>query len=485
MKKLLCLICALLVLSVPLLAAAQGEAQRTRLTFSADWEQLAEYLRLLDRFSEKEQRSFGKGLAELLNGLEITSDADGAASATGITLKGEELFGIRYVQTDPGVVLMQMSLLPSYTLRAEVGLDAAQPLADALEVLQNFDWESVSQDMEHTRQRWLAGTPCTEEYGSFVGDAYTGGTRRVTYEMDWRDVSLLLECLLDDCAGLFTALEESGVTAPEEASSAGRLLRDAALANPSSYTASVVYNDQDSPVGISLLVYSNGVNAADIIYDEESTPRAAGSTGRRQVASLSVGLNDPESPRVVLGLGLPDGTLYLDVRLYGNADGAAVSADIYRDSAARGFPAVSAGEPQARVEAEVTQEQTQTSATADFNLRVTTPGGMVHSGVHALTLNVGSAEEKQTVTGTTWVGENETPAISWKMEREPADVDLSLDAEGRTTVDFAALTDPDHPQYSEVMGDLQSAMISWSLKLMQVIPRELMTMLTDLMFDHK
>jgi len=28
-------------------------------------------------------------------------------------------------------------------------------------------------------------------------------------------------------------------------------------------------------------------------------------------------------------------------------------------------------------------------------------------------------------------------------------------------------------------------MISWSLKLMQVIPRELMTMLTDLMFDHK
>ena len=82
MKKLLCLICALLVLSVPLLAAAQGEAQRTRLTFSADREQLAEYLRLLNRFSEKEQRSFGKGLAELLNGLEITSDADGAASAT-------------------------------------------------------------------------------------------------------------------------------------------------------------------------------------------------------------------------------------------------------------------------------------------------------------------------------------------------------------------------------------------------------------------
>ncbi|MGN0971587.1 MAG: hypothetical protein ACI4OY_06495 [Aristaeellaceae bacterium] len=244
MRKLMaCLLAVLLLAQMP---TALGEgAQSLTITLETDASRLSP---LVAALVGEEGSSLGESLAELVNTCVLESRWQEDAAVTTLSLKGETV--LCYAVTCAGdKTCVTSSLLPDYVLETitEQGVD--------WRLLLQADWTAETAALAEQAATLMASLGPMEETGSFLGDAYEGGVRRVTCQMDDRAIYLLAECLL---GALEQSEELTRVTGllPEERYAAVAQLRSwllpAALENVYRYQLSLVYDEADALVGVSL-----------------------------------------------------------------------------------------------------------------------------------------------------------------------------------------------------------------------------------------
>ena len=262
MKKLRAWLMAALLLALPLQAMADG-AKTLTLTMETDASRLSP---LVTELVGKDNPSLCEDLAELINTCVFENCWQDDAIWTSFALEGETLLKIAVAYTGDKEILVT-SMIPGYALET-----AAQP---------QLDWDALSR-LDLTEEAALLmerlstladSLEQTEETGSFLGDAYEGGVRRVTYLLDDRTIYLLAECFLTTMEGSETFAQTAGVP-PEEINSALAQLRESllpgALENAYRYQLSLVYDEHDEIIGLSLTALE----------------------GDKQVSTLSVGAEE-------------------------------------------------------------------------------------------------------------------------------------------------------------------------------------------------
>lgn len=244
------------------------------------------------------------------------SDLDIGRCNLSVTYQGEEIHTYDAAVTDNGVTMRHSWLPDSAILISASGL-TTESQSRTSEALRTLDWNAVYGVLDTCFRQWAGAMEATEEIGHFTGDAYTGGTRRVTMCFDEHDLSRLLDMLLDaDWPEEFTTLLRYPILAvgkdPDEAHDYLRTrTRLAEHDDRYRYMACIVSDEPDLPIGLSLT-----------IYQEE-----------KQVATLSVGTS-PNSldTTVVLGYGLRNENCYLVMRSFKqNEDSCFLSTMLLRD----------------------------------------------------------------------------------------------------------------------------------------------------------
>ena len=85
-------------------------------------------------------------------------------------------------------VSLASSMMPGYRLTL--------PIKELREAVTAVDWLSLCDGLADTAEEWLHVQDAMAETGSFYGNAYAGGTSRVTYSLDDRDIATLFEGFL-------------------------------------------------------------------------------------------------------------------------------------------------------------------------------------------------------------------------------------------------------------------------------------------------
>ena len=280
MKKLMACLLAVLMLAQPLTVLGEG-AQVMTMSLEKDASRLSP---LVTALMGEDNTSLGEGLAELFNTLVLETRWQEDATVTTLSVKDEAI--LSYAVTRAGdKACVTSSLLPDYALETvmEQGLDW-QSLAQA-------DWTAEKAILAEQAATLLASLEQTEETGSFLGDAYEGGVRRVTYRLDDRAIYLLAECLLNTLEQSEQLYDVTGML-PEDRHAAVAQLRSwllsAALENVYRYQLSLVYDEADALAGISLTALA----------------------GDTQISTLSIGLME-DGLEAVWGYGRDSGNDYI------------------------------------------------------------------------------------------------------------------------------------------------------------------------------
>lgn len=244
MRKLMACLLAAMLLALPLQTLAEG-AQSLTLTLETDAERLSP---LVTALSGKDNPALCESLAELINSCVLEGRWQEDATWTAFSLKGETLLESTVAYTGEKAAFVT-SLAPGYALET-----LAQPQMD-WDALVQMDWTEEAALLTEKLETLAASLEQTEETGSFLGDAYEGGVRRVTCRLDDRTIYLLAECFL-------TTLEQSEGFAASLSLSMEELhaflaqLRESllpgALENAYRYQFSLVYDEDDALVGVSL-----------------------------------------------------------------------------------------------------------------------------------------------------------------------------------------------------------------------------------------
>lgn len=244
MKKLMAWFLAAFLLALPMQAPAEG-AQSLILTMETDAERLSP---LVTALSGKDNPALCESLAELLNSCVLEGAWQEDATLTAFTMKGEKLleFAASYAGEKTTFVT---NMVPGYAMET-----MTQPTID-WNALAQLDWTEEAARLTEKLEILRDSLEWTEETGSFLGDAYEGGVRRVTYGLDDRDIYLLAECVLTTLEGSEAFVRATAVRM-EEMHTALAQLRESmlpgALENVYRYRLSLVYDADDTLTGISL-----------------------------------------------------------------------------------------------------------------------------------------------------------------------------------------------------------------------------------------
>ncbi|MBO6163787.1 MAG: hypothetical protein J6N77_01925 [Lachnospiraceae bacterium] len=209
---------------------------------------------------------------------------------------------------------VRLSFLPQIVLRVSLA-DVQSALQGMMGELQAVNLDTLQGRLQEEIRTFVSGLTIIQEEGRFSGDAYEGGTRRITTEVTSEQLQAFLEKIAD------AVKEETGT-----------LLDDVDFSvstadTPCRYRVSVVTAD-DAWVGFSLTVWQ----------------------AEEQVMTLSVGRQDADTLQAVLGYGTKDAIYYIAGKGTFSREGTEarqdsrldVSWDIYTDPFAVGFPAVKA-----------------------------------------------------------------------------------------------------------------------------------------------
>ena len=244
MRKLMACLLAALLLALPLQTLAEG-AQSLTLTLETDAERLSP---LVTALSGKDNPTLCESLAELINSCVLEGRWQDDTTWTAVSLKGETLLEstVSYAGEKAAFVT---SLAPGYALET-----LAQPQMD-WDALVQMDWTEEAALLTEKLETLTASLEQTEETGSFLGDTYEGGVRRVTCRLDDRTIYLMAECFLTTLEGSEAFAHAMGMTQESMAASLVQLrdsLLPGALENAYRYQLSLVYDENDALVGISL-----------------------------------------------------------------------------------------------------------------------------------------------------------------------------------------------------------------------------------------
>lgn len=313
MKKLLCLVLALVLLC----GSALAEAYQATVTFSSNTAQMVELLTKVGITEDAEL--LAQGLAELLAKLRLELFMQDGAFQSGVYLADETLLELANLVDDQGLVQMVSNLLPNHYIAYQLTDEENARLAEARNVMDNTDWQAVLKELTAVAQSWWDGLPRQESKGNFIGDAYTGGTRCVSCSFD----DAILAQLVD---ALSAALQQYGVDDNFLAeylyqenfwASVAAANQEAAQANRYGYTVKHIYSEADALVGMSLIVLD----------------------GESQVMTASLGTNE-NGGKLVLGWGKDERNYFLCLESFSAESSTEWTAFLYQDPQRLGFPMV-------------------------------------------------------------------------------------------------------------------------------------------------
>lgn len=453
MKKcLICLLAAMLLLFPGISLAQEQHAYQLTMGWEADADGLSELFTAWDEVDQATVPTLAQGLQELLNGISVTAGLQDDAGWLSCSLSGDELISLSLHETSDAVYFL-FNLLPGYVMTQtfdQLDVAAAEAYAQSIS---EIDWESLEVSLLGEFDSWLDSITVTSAAGSFIGDAYEGGTMRNTFRLDDRDLSLLLD-------GLALRVEQA---LPAEAPGWDDLIaevrettHEAALSNTYSYIIHQVLRDNGSVAGYSFVVL------------EEET----------QVATLSVSEGEPF--RLVLGLGYGGCNHYLELtasalpadegHLYG------LHIALYNDKTRGGYHAAKLAEDSllmsADGQAQLLGKDDAYSWTLDLAIqdRTGTPIALRQTMEGSLSL----AEPSFHHTSRLHLAETDAPILTETIDVVPSQPQ-TFDIEGLTSIPMDALEDEEQSALmDEIIND---AAVDLALRLFKLIPPQLLTLL--------
>lgn len=329
MRKLLAL---LLALMLPCCALAETISMNWTTDVSADG--LSMLIDLLEDPADEGPSFTAKqiaALAELMSGFSLRMDTHESGNRVKMVLsyQDEALVDLD-AQIAGDTTLFTLSLLEGMLLTAPMDPALMEAQAAADEAWQHQPWLDLQKRYALFADVWESSLDVTIEYGSFIGDAYSGGKRSTTYRFDERDVAVLLESIItvdqpDNMATLLSFYGQQYFEDPDGLTDyLAKFARDVALRNQYRYVLRVVDDGAEEPtlVGISLLVYEKD----------------------QLVATLSMG-GDEDRTNIVLGYGIRGENCYLALTQTDDpANEPNLLAKLWRDPGKVGYYAASADE---------------------------------------------------------------------------------------------------------------------------------------------
>lgn len=256
MRKLLCLlICAMLLCS-----GAHAEAFRGQITWEADARGALDYLTATSEEDPKQLEKLADAMAELSSGLDVSFGWQNNGLYGAVSLKDTLLLDMAiFVEGEQGVIMS--NLLPGHYMSISAPLEDTMASQAASKQLEELDWSALALDAMDCLEAWLAGLATTEEHGSFMGDAYQGGTYRKTFTFDDKNVAELVAGLTDELGkhGINDALLEDYLGESSLISNFLRINQQAGEENRYNYVLREVYGLNEAPIGYSLIVHEGDV----------------------------------------------------------------------------------------------------------------------------------------------------------------------------------------------------------------------------------
>lgn len=312
-KKLLCLALALMLLC----SSAMAEAYQATVTFSSNTTQLVELL--TQTGMAEDVKLLAQGLEELLSKLRLELLMQHNGGQCGISLGKEKLIDFAYFVDEQGLIQFIASLMPNHYIAYQYTEEEQARIAAAGQVMNDTDWQAVFAELAAVAQTWWNELPRQESREKYIGDAYTGGTRCVSYSFDDACVAQLVDMLS-------AALQQHGVDDGFLAEylyqenlwgSVAAANQEAAQANRYRYTVKQIYDEADAFVGLSVVVLD----------------------GESQVMTVSLG-RENDGWKLVLGWGLKETNYYLCTDAVPGERGWEWTILLYQDPQHLGFPAV-------------------------------------------------------------------------------------------------------------------------------------------------
>ncbi len=274
MKKLLAL---LLVLLIPLCACA--ESYQFSFTVNAGTETFLQAMEELLAAQDTAEADVAKKEAalvqKLVDGFGLDLVWQETAVSVALRLCGEKLIDMTAYDL-PDKMLLTTSALPGYALTTPV----EESESAAFEAV---DWSAAAQSIAETTDAWLAGIEPTEARGYFVGDAFEGGEKSITWRLSDLELATLMSSLLSDEVrnALIAFYTTMGLDAEEILAQLDEANAEVSKQNRHDYVLRVVMDKNDKIVGAALTIMQDHV----------------------QIASASLGVM-PEGLKLVIGLGL-------------------------------------------------------------------------------------------------------------------------------------------------------------------------------------
>ncbi len=295
MKKLLALLLAFLL---PCCAFAESRAVTVRI--STDDTVFAAYakeiLQRLPGFTAEMREKYVQVLRALLKDTRFTAIAQADAESVDISIGGKPLLDF-VVHSQGNAFYLTTSMLPGYAL-LEKNSDS-QLSQNGPSQLNEAALSAIAASVENAVSAWMKNLEPTVSYGSFQGDAYSGGAKCTTWLLRDKDIAALVSAMATEevRAAVTQVLRESGVDAVQLLQQFDDMNDRVAKANAYMYILRVVHDEEDRFIGLSLTILE----------------------GVEQLATVSFGKQQKEL-RLVIGLGLKTQNYWREYILQGGQE---------------------------------------------------------------------------------------------------------------------------------------------------------------------
>lgn len=458
-QRIACLLAALL-LCLSGAANASG-AYQLDITCALNEQETLTYLTgVAGNYADRQPRikALVTGMAKLLNHMsfQLTTQDDGLTSKMVLCVQDKPLIDIVLgsVEGETASLCAFPALLPGVALKMDMTTPEAQLEQQSSEELTSTDWEAVASAVISELENWFSPLDDPQETGRFIGDIYEGGKLCATMTFDDRELSMLLNRLLNGIEG---QLGRATIAFYGDSNRIlGRLRqmsKNLAESNRYNYVLHHITDEKNS---------ESSLSAYSLTMFEQG----------EQVMTLSFVMTD-EDFRAVWGFGEDTGNRYFEVSFTPQSDTeASFTLSIYNDWAKQGFRSVKAGgESVLLLQAE---SRLVAEKMADENAQWTISTLLTQPAYHDLRLRCESkgswldSEETLRQSWKAYVNDSDEPCISFFMNMMPTDT-IVLDWSG-----LKQMEKENEEAIAQAMDDMARGL---SIELFKRIPPELLTFL--------
>lgn len=192
MKRLISVFLAMLLAIGAYSGTALAETDSVAFTFQMRFGEAAvqEMLGATDVLSDEEAAqvsSMVNVFLQLYESMQYRVQVQPDGIRVALLMQGQEIIDAA-VTWNSDEVSLASSMMPGYRLVISI--------KELREAVKAVDWLSLCDALADTAEEWLRAQDAVTETGSFYGNAYAGGTSRVTYSLDDRNIATLLEGFL-------------------------------------------------------------------------------------------------------------------------------------------------------------------------------------------------------------------------------------------------------------------------------------------------